>query len=427
MAILASLEGAASGQGGDARKRVTPAAGMAGTILLLHVVGWGVLAFILVPQNLHTSSTQVFGMGIGIGAYLLGMRHAFDVDHIAAIDCTTRKLIGQGLRPISVGFWFSLGHSTVVFGLCILLAAGAQYMGSLAGEGGSSLREGLAVAGTAISGVFLCILAALNTVLLFRAARGYGQTMDSAGGAPTSPMVRILGPVMRSISRPWQMYPVGLLFGLGFDTATEVALLVVAGGAATMALPWYAILVLPILFAAGMSLLDTLDGWFMNLAYGRAVSSPGRRQLYNIALTGFSAAVALVLGAAELASLTNAQAGVGGAVAAIGNVDPTTLGYALVGMFVLAWLVKVCAGFAKGVVKRRGPMARKPDGQEGITTFLAGAAATRTPINGPPVAGAILLSMLMMLEGRIERPPTRGGIHHGTRRQDRKRCREGRR
>jgi high-affinity nickel-transport protein len=335
---------------------------MAGTILVLHVVGWGVLAFSVVPQNLHISSTQVFGIGIGVGAYLLGMRHAFDVDHIAAIDCATRKLMGEGLKPLSVGFWFSLGHSSVVFGLCILLAAGAQYLGSLVGEGASPLREGLGIAGTAISGAFLCILAALNLVLLIRAAKDFrgirdGQAADPAGGSLSGPMVRILRPVMRSIRRPWQMYLVGLLFGLGFDTATEVTLLVIAGGAATMALPWYAILVLPVLFAAGMSLLDTLDGWFMNLAYGRTFSSPGRRLQYNIALTGFSAAVALSIGTVELMSLANVNADTGGAVAAMGSIDPAGLGYALVGLFVLSWLVAVCAGSGAEVVNRRRRVA----------------------------------------------------------------------
>ncbi|MBT2533561.1 HoxN/HupN/NixA family nickel/cobalt transporter [Arthrobacter sp. ISL-48] len=322
---------------------------MVGSILVLHLVGWGVLAFSVVPQNLHISSTQVFGMGIGAGAYLLGVRHAFDVDHIAAIDCTTRKLIGEGLRPLSVGFWFSLGHSSVVFGLCALLAAGAHYLGSMVGENASPLREALGLAGTAISGVFLCILAVLNVALLVRAAKEFrrirdSQQTDPTGGPATGMMARILQPVMRSITRPWQMYLVGLLFGLGFDTATEVTLLVVAGSAAAIALPWYAVLILPILFAAGMSLPDTLDGWIMNVAYGRTFSRPDRRLRYNIALTGFSAAVALGIGTAELTSLINAYAGTDGRGATIGSIGPTGLGYALVGLFVLAWLMAVCTG-----------------------------------------------------------------------------------
>lgn len=350
MGILASLERLKSGGSGIAGRRpMSPVVAMAGTVIGLHVVGWGVLLFGVVPQNLHISSTQVFGVGVGVSAYLLGMRHAFDVDHIAAIDCTTRKLISEGRRPLSVGFWFSLGHSSVVFGLCTLLAAGAQYLGGLLGEGASPLREVLGFAGAAISGAFLYLLAVLNVLILLRAVKDFrgvrdGHLVDPAAGFPTGLIVRILRPVMQSITRPWQMYVVGLLFGLGFDTATEVALLVVAVGAATTALPWYAILILPTLFAAGMSLLDTLDGWFMNLAYGRAFSSPDRRLKYNIALTGLSAALALSIGTVELMSLAARSIdATGGVAAAVGGIDLTGLGYAVIGLFVLGWLLAVWA------------------------------------------------------------------------------------
>jgi nickel/cobalt transporter (NiCoT) family protein len=319
---------------GKQRSAVTA---MAVTVIVLHVVGWGVLVFSVVPQNLHISPTQVFGVGVGAGAYLLGMRHAFDVDHIAAIDCTTRKLIGKGQRPLSVGFWFSLGHSSIVFGLCALLAAGAHYLGGVPGANASPLREALGLAGSAVSGAFLYLLAALNVLILLNIAgdlRGVreGRRPAPRGGAPSGLMVRILRPVMRSITKPWQMYVVGLLFGLGFDTATEVALLVVAVGAATTALPWYAILILPTLFAAGMCLFDTLDGWFMNLAYRRAYSSPDRRLKYNAVLTGLSAAVALTVGTAQMMPLATL------------GLDLAGFGYAVVGLFVLVWLVAVCAG-----------------------------------------------------------------------------------
>ncbi|MGX1160051.1 high-affinity nickel-transport protein [Arthrobacter sp. SLBN-100] len=338
MGILAALDlSKPAGSGIRDGKLRSPVTAMALTVIALHVVGWGVLVFSIVPQNLHISPTQVFGAGIGAGAYLLGMRHAVDVDHIAAIDCTTRKLIGEGHRPLSVGFWFSLGHSTIVFGLCTLLAAGAHFLGGVLGENASPLREALGLAGSAVSGVFLYIVAALNLLLLLPAVADLrsvrdGRSPDPRRGAPAGLMVPILRPVMQSITRPWQMYVVGLLFGLGFDTATEVALLVVAVGAATTALPWYAILILPTLFAAGMCLLDTLDGWFMNLAYGRAFASAGRRLMYNAVLTGLSAAVALSIGTAQLMSLTAV------------NLDLAGLGYAVVGLFVLVWLVAVCAG-----------------------------------------------------------------------------------
>lgn len=337
MGIPVSLERSKRGGGIADRNPMSAVVGMAGTVIGLHVVGWVVLVFGVVPQNLQISPTQVFGVGIGAGAYLLGMRHAFDVDHIAAIDCTTRKLIGEGRRPLSVGFWFSLGHSSVVFGLCTLLAAGAQYLGGLVGEGTSPLREILGFVGAGTSGVFLYILAALNLLILLRAVKDFrgardGHPVDPAAGSPSGLMARILRPVLQSITRPWQMYAVGLLFGLGFDTATEVGLLVVAVGAATTALPWYAILILPTLFAAGMCLLDTLDGWFMDVAYCRAFSSPDRRLKYNIVLTGLSAAMALSIGTAELMSLTAV------------SLDLTGLGYVVVGLFVLVWLVAACAG-----------------------------------------------------------------------------------
>jgi nickel/cobalt transporter (NiCoT) family protein len=338
MGILAALDHSTpTGSGIRDGKPESTLTAMAVTVIALHVVGWGVLVFSVVPQNLHISPAQVFGVGIGAGAYLLGMRHAFDADHIAAIDCTTRKLIGEGNRPLSVGFWFSLGHSSVVFGLCAMLAAGADYLGGLLGENASPLREALGLAGSAVSGVFLYLLAAFNVLILLHAVaelRGIRgrRPPDPRAGAPAGLTVRILRPVMQSITKPWQMYVVGLLFGLGFDTATEVALLVVAVGAATTALPWYAVLVLPTLFAAGMCLFDTLDGWLMNLAYGRAYSSPERRLKYNAVLTGLSAAVALSIGTVQMMSL-----------AAV-SLDLTGLGYALAGLFVLVWVVAVCTG-----------------------------------------------------------------------------------
>lgn len=333
-------------RGPAAQKPGAPLAGMAAVVLLLHVVGWGVLVLGVVPQNLLLGSSQVFGLGIGLGAYLLGMRHAFDVDHIAAIDGTTRKLMGEGLRPVTVGFWFSLGHSSIVLGLCLLLAAGAHILGNQLGDGASWWREVLGPVGATISGLFLYLLAFLNLALLVRVATDF--RLRSGRPRPEVPvevqglLVRLLRPVLRSITRPGQMYVVGLLFGLGFDTATEVALLVVAGGAAAVELPWYAVLTLPVLFAAGMSLLDSLDGWFMNAAYGWAFAHPRRRLLYNLVLTGLSATVALGVGTVELLSVVSANTGaVSGVFAAIGSIDLTGLGYAVVGLFVLAWLAGV--------------------------------------------------------------------------------------
>lgn len=348
MGVQAPLYRTGRRLGPAARKPGAPLAGMAAVVLLLHMVGWGVLVLGVIPQNLPLGSSQIFGLGIGLGAYLLGMRHAFDVDHIAAIDCTTRKLAGEGLRPVSVGFWFSLGHSSIVFGLCLLLAAGARVLGGQLGDDASRWREVLGSVGATISGLFLYLLAFLNLALLIRVASDFRRRRAGRPGAGvhvgvSSLMVRLLRPVMGSITRPAHMYLVGLLFGLGFDTATEVVLLVVAGGASVVELPWYALLTLPVLFAAGMSLFDSLDGWFMNAAYGWAFARPRRRMLYNLVLTGLSAAVALGVGTVELLSVVKAKTGaLSGVFAAIGSINLTGLGYAVVGVFVLAWLAAAC-------------------------------------------------------------------------------------
>jgi high-affinity nickel-transport protein len=322
--------------------------GMAGFVVLLHVVGWGVLLAIIAPRHLAISSTQVFGVGLGLTAYTLGMRHAFDADHIAAIDNTTRKLMGEGKRPVSVGFWFSLGHSTIVFLLCILLAAGVRALAGPVESDSSRLHDVTGVIGTSVSGVFLYLIAILNLVVLvgilkvFRSMR-HGtfdeaeleQQLNNRGF-----MNRILGGATKAVTTSWQMYPVGILFGLGFDTATEVSLLVLAGGAAAFALPWYAILTLPVLFAAGMSLLDSIDGCFMNFAYGWAFSQPVRKVYYNLTITGLSVAVALIIGSVELVSILTDQLDITtGPLAAIGSLDLNLVGYAIVGLFVLTWAI----------------------------------------------------------------------------------------
>src|SRR3954471_4571577 len=252
---------------------------MAGFVLLLHVVGWGLLVGVVAPQEYRVAG-QVFGIGLGVTAYSLGMRHAFDADHIAAIDNTTRKLMAEGRRPLSVGFWFSLGHSSVVMALCLLLATGVRALAGQVESDTSSLQQVTGLVGVAVSGTFLLLIGVINLGVLRRILGVWrGMKTGSYDEAALEEHLnnrgflnRVLGRFTRAVRTPWHMYPVGLLFGLGFDTATEVSLLVLAGGAAAFALPWYAILTLPILFAAGMSLLDTIDGCFMNFAYGWAFS-----------------------------------------------------------------------------------------------------------------------------------------------------------
>ena len=227
----------------------------------LHLLGWGTLIAIVAPQHLRTGTTA-FGVGIGATAYALGLRHAFDADHIAAVDSTTRRLLDRGERSVSVGFWFSLGHCTIVFGVTLLIALGARSLShGLLGD--SSVRGTLGVAGTAFSAGFLLLLALMNAGTFTRlwrdlvrergAGRDPGARQRSAGGL----LSRIVERTGRPVEKPWHMYLVGMLFGLGFDTATEIALLVAAGTGSASGLPWYAILCLPVLFAAGMSLIDS--------------------------------------------------------------------------------------------------------------------------------------------------------------------------
>ena len=324
--------------------------GMAGFVILLHVVGWGALIFLIAPQNYHVTNSQIFGVGLGVTAYTLGMRHAFDADHIAAIDNTTRKLMADGKRPLSVGFWFSLGHSSVVFALCLLLALGVRALASQVQDDTSTLHTWTGLIGTAISGVFLLLIGLLNLIVLrqivsvFRGMRRgeFDEEQLEEHLSNRGFINRILGKVTRTLTKPWQMYPVGLLFGLGFDTATEVGLLVLAGGAAAFALPWYAILTLPILFAAGMSLLDTIDGCFMNFAYGWAFSKPVRKVYYNITVTALSVMVALVIGTIEVMSIVVDRLGItDGPLAWIGGLDLNVVGFVIVGIFVLAWAVSL--------------------------------------------------------------------------------------
>jgi high-affinity nickel-transport protein len=328
------------------RAEWTSVLSMAGFVLLLHVVGWGVLLGAIAPHHYDLGTSGVFGAGLGLTAYMLGMRHAFDADHIAAIDNTTRKLMADGKRPLSVGFWFSLGHSSIVFGLCLLLSFGVKALVGQVENDSSSLQQTTGLIGTTVSGTFLYVIAGLNLVVflgivkVWRSMRrgDYDEAalehqLDNRGL-----MNRILGPATRAVRKPGHMYPVGLLFGLGFDTATEVGLLVLAGGAAVFALPWYAVLVLPILFAAGMSLLDTIDGCFMNFAYGWAFSKPVRKVYYNLTITGLSVAVAFIVGTIELAGILTEKLGIAtGPLAAVGGLDLNFVGYAIVGLFVATW------------------------------------------------------------------------------------------
>jgi nickel/cobalt transporter (NiCoT) family protein len=289
-------------------------------------------------------------------AYTLGLRHAFDADHIAAVDNTTRKLIADNLengierKPLSVGFWFSLGHSTIVFSLAFLLAIGVRALVGPVEDEDSTLHTVTSMIGPSVSGVFLWIIGILNLVALlgivkvFRELRqgrydeaALERQLESRGF-----MNRFLGGLTKSVTKPWHIYPIGVLFGLGFDTATEVGLLVLAGGAAAFNLPFYAILVLPILFAAGMCLMDTTDGVFMNYAYGWAFAKPVRKIFYNLTITSLSVAVALIIGTIELIGVLADRLHIeSGPLAAIANINLDFVGYIIVGLFIASWLIAI--------------------------------------------------------------------------------------
>jgi high-affinity nickel-transport protein len=316
----------------------------------LHVLGFGTLLLFVIPRHFSLGHAGVFGLGLGITAYTLGLRHAFDADHIAAIDSTTRKLMAENKRPLSVGFFFSLGHSSTVFGLALLLAVGLRSVSGALTSDSSGLHAVTGLVGTSVSGAFLYVIAALNLAILigiFKLFRGMRRgELDEAELerqlASRGLMNRFLGRLTRSVSRPWQMFGVGALFGIGFDTASEVTLLFLAAGAASSGLPFYATLCLPILFAAGMSLLDTIDGTFMNFAYGWAFSKPVRKIYYNLTVTGLSVAVAFVVGSIELLSIAADRLSLhGGFWDWVAGLDLNLVGYFIVGLFVVTWTLAI--------------------------------------------------------------------------------------
>lgn len=333
----------------DERRRL---GGLYGAILAIHVAGFGTLL--------------LFGLGnpalVGLGglAYAFGLRHAFDADHISAIDNTTRKLLTEGKKPLSVGFFFSLGHSTVV--LLIAMALGLAVKSVVQGLAeGSSLRTVGGLVGTGVSGGFLLLIGVLNLLVLLdvigvyrRLRRGDFDREElekelNTGGL----MTRLFGRLFRMIRSAWHMYPIGFLFGLGFDTASEVALLAISAGAAAQGLPFAAVVSLPLIFAAGMSLMDTTDGAFMAKAYGWAFSNPVRKVFYNMTVTGLSVFVALFVGVVEVAQIVIRVSGAHGVpFDTIASLDFGTIGLVIVGAFVVTWAV-AWAFFRWGRVESR--------------------------------------------------------------------------
>ncbi|MHA6694290.1 HoxN/HupN/NixA family nickel/cobalt transporter [Homoserinimonas sp. A520] len=319
---------------------------MAVVITLLLSLGWGLFFIVVLPGDFGLGNNQTFGLGLAFTAFTLGARHAFDADHIAAIDNTTRKLVSEGGQPMSVGFWFALGHSTVVLVAVGLLAAGLNGLAEQLSDDGSALAAVTSTWGLIVSGAFLLLIGTVNLFSLTRIWRTFRRL--STGEFSEEQLEeqlqdrgvvnRVLGPLARRIDKPWKMYPVGLLFGLGFDTATTIGLFVIGSGAA-LAAPWYVVLVLPILFAAGMTLFDTIDGIFMNRAYAWAYARPVRKVYYNLTVTVLSVLIAyLVGGVALLGLLAVSIRADAGPLAWIASLQLEYFGFMIVGLFLLTWL-----------------------------------------------------------------------------------------
>jgi nickel/cobalt transporter (NiCoT) family protein len=315
-------------------------AGFFGSVGVLHLAGWGLL---LVYAASHPSFLWLGGV-----AYTLGLRHAFDADHISAIDNTTRKLLQSGKQPMGVGFFFSLGHSTVVLVVAVALGLAVRWLvqGVVAGNG--QLRDIGGAIGTSVSGGFLIVIGVLNLLVLLDIVRVYRRMQRGefdrqgledelvAGGL----MTRIFGRLFRLIDHSWQMYLVGFLFGLGFDTASEVAFLAISAGAAAQGLPFAAIISLPLIFAAGMSLMDTMDGAFMSKAYSWAFATPIRKVFYNLTITSLSVFVALFIGVIEVVQILIQVLGLrGGPFDAAATSMLSVAGYVIVAAFVITWAV----------------------------------------------------------------------------------------
>ena len=333
----------------DRPERLKAKAASTGVLLIaanVAVWGWAWAAFADRPALLGTAFL----------AYTLGLRHAFDADHIAAIDNVVRKLMQSGKAPYAAGFFFSLGHSTIVVLASVALAAATATMSG----GTSGIHGGGSAIGMAVSALFLLAIGVANLFVLravwtafARARRGHaiGDAEFDALLAGTGLLARLFRPLFRFVSRSWHMYPIGFLFGLGFDTATEIGVLGISAAQAAQGMSFWTILIFPALFTAGMSLMDTLDSTVMTGTYGWAFANPLRKLWYNLTITGASVAVALFIGGIEALGLIGDRLGLQGAFwSGIGhlNADLAGFGLAVAGIFVASWVVSTVVYRAKG-------------------------------------------------------------------------------
>jgi high-affinity nickel-transport protein len=322
-------------------------------IVAVNVAGWGIFVLYVLPHHFDykgEGGSQGLGAGVGVAvtAWFLGFRHAFDADHISCIDNTTRKLMADGKRPLGSGFFFSFGHSTVIVavGAGIMIAARAVF-GAIVNPSSAYETAGGTIE-TLLSAGFLYLIALLNLIVLtgivkvFRGMRAgaYDEQQLEAQLQARGLMYRFFGRFMRSINHTWQLYFVGLVFGIGFDTTTEVVLLAATAYAAIQGLPYFAVLALPFLFAGGMMLFDTLDGAFMNFAYGWAFARPVRKVYYNLVITTLSIGAAFIIGTIEILGLLTDEIHLRGAFwDLMANFNINLAGFCIAALFVAVWAV----------------------------------------------------------------------------------------
>ncbi|MBV9876507.1 MAG: HoxN/HupN/NixA family nickel/cobalt transporter [Verrucomicrobia bacterium] len=306
-------------------------------------------------------------LGTALLAYSFGLRHAVDADHIAAIDNVTRKLMQDGQRPVTVGFYFSLGHSTIVVIASLIVYATASMLFQQQLE---TVREIGSIVGTSISAFFLLAIAFINLVILRGVWKTFQETRRNEGSGDPETLLgtgflgRLFRPLFRILAHPWQMYPVGLLFGLGFDTATEVTVLGISAAAAAKGLSMQAMAVFPVLFTAGMTLVDTTDGILMAGAYGWAFVKPVRKLYYNLTITFVSVVVALFIGGIEAIGLLKDQLKLtGGVWDLVGNLNDNfgSLGFVIIGIFVICWIGSVVIYRIKGFDRLESSVTATPE------------------------------------------------------------------
>jgi len=326
-------------------------AAMLAFILAINALGWGIFVLYVMPHHFdYKGEGGSPGLGIGLGvavtAWFLGFRHAFDADHISCIDNTTRKLMADGKRPLGTGFFFSFGHSTVIVAVGVGITVAARAVFGAVVNPDSAFQSTGGTIGTVVSAAFLYLIAVLNLIVLagifkvFREMRSgtYDEAQLEAQLQARGLMYRFFGRFMRSINHTWQLYFVGMVFGIGFDTTTEVVLLAATAYAAIQGLPYFAVLALPFLFAGGMMLFDTLDGAFMNFAYGWAFARPVRKVYYNLVITGLSIGAAFIIGTIELLGVLTGELHLRGAFwDLMANFDINVAGFVIAAMFVAVW------------------------------------------------------------------------------------------